>query len=219
MRKAFTAPGSSIHYYETEWCSSRLSWADFRGNVLGGTDPKTAAQGSLRNTIYMDWQALNLKASPNTGDNGVHASASPFEALAERINWLGGRIDRDPFGKALLKSGISASTIKNWCKDPQVTFGPISMTKSLFDTLEDTDSDWCAALCQMIALSGTKQKDDPKEIEIKHLQQQLGSYKELADAVNVIHEFVPMVTKGKGKGKREEPKGKGKGKSKGKGKK
>ena len=27
-------------------------------------------------------------AKPNTGDNGVHASASPFEALAERMNWV-----------------------------------------------------------------------------------------------------------------------------------
>jgi len=29
-------------------------------------------------------QALGLKAKPDVGDNGVHGSASPFEALAER---------------------------------------------------------------------------------------------------------------------------------------
>merc|ERR1719187_3003773 len=151
MRKAFTTPGTSIYYYETEWPSSGLSWADFRGKVLGGTDPKSAAPGSLRNMIFKDWQSLRLKAVPNTGDNGVHASASPFEALAERSNWLGYRIDRDPFGKVLLKGGVPAPTIKDWSKDPQVTFGPIAMTRSLFDTLEDTDSDYCAAPCQMIA--------------------------------------------------------------------
>jgi hypothetical protein len=33
-----------------------------------------------------------LKEVPNVGDNGVHASASPFEALAERLNWLGARL-------------------------------------------------------------------------------------------------------------------------------
>mmetsp|Transcript_33561 Transcript_33561/g.76412 ORF Transcript_33561/g.76412 Transcript_33561/m.76412 type:complete len:160 (-) Transcript_33561:9-488(-) len=32
------------------------------------------------------WAAAK-KAPCNTGDNGVHASASPFEALAERMNW------------------------------------------------------------------------------------------------------------------------------------
>jgi hypothetical protein len=31
---------------------------------------------------------LGLQYCPNVGDNGVHASASPFEALAERMNWL-----------------------------------------------------------------------------------------------------------------------------------
>ena len=35
------------------------------------------------------YKALGLTSKPNTGDNGVHASASPFEAMAERANWLG----------------------------------------------------------------------------------------------------------------------------------
>ena len=56
--------------------------------VLGPTDPKAAPEGSLRNMILQDWVALGLKDEPNTGDNCVHASASPFEGLAERMNWL-----------------------------------------------------------------------------------------------------------------------------------
>jgi hypothetical protein len=69
--------------------------------VLGATDPVEAAPGSLRNEISLKWQvrrshatdcacvesltctygeqALGLKAAPNVGDNGLHASASPFE--------------------------------------------------------------------------------------------------------------------------------------------
>jgi hypothetical protein len=36
----------------------------------------------------MLWEALGLRAPCNTSDNGVHASASPFEGLAEKMNWL-----------------------------------------------------------------------------------------------------------------------------------
>ena len=43
------------------------------------------------------------------GDNGVHASASPFEGIAERMNWLGQALDTDPFGSALLANGLSAA--------------------------------------------------------------------------------------------------------------
>merc|ERR1711957_574404 len=96
MRKAFTTPGTCIYYFETQWTSSRLSWEDFRGKVLGGTDPAKAAPFSLRNTIFKEWESLKLKSVPNTGDNGVHASASPFEALAERSNWLGASLSDDP---------------------------------------------------------------------------------------------------------------------------
>merc|ERR1712045_57648 len=35
MRKAFTTPGTSIYFFETEWPSQALPWADFRGKVLG----------------------------------------------------------------------------------------------------------------------------------------------------------------------------------------
>jgi nucleoside diphosphate kinase len=56
--------------------------------VLGPTDPKQAPEGSLRNMMLQRWQELGMTYEPNTGDNCVHASASPFEGLAERMNWL-----------------------------------------------------------------------------------------------------------------------------------
>jgi hypothetical protein len=141
MRSAFTKPGTSIYYFETEFPSATLSWGDFRGKVLGGTDPKTAAAGSLRNTIYQDWESLGLKSVPNTGDNGVHASASPFEALSERSNWLGASLSTDPFGKAMLAAGVPLKTIKSWTDDPPVPFE--GKKQSLFDLLEDLDGKEC----------------------------------------------------------------------------
>merc|ERR1712216_1032070 len=114
MRNKFTAPGLSIYYYSVEWDSDALSWADFRGKVLGPTDP-------------------------TVGDNGLHASASPFEALAERNNWLGKAFSEDPYGKELIAAGISEATLKEWSVDPQVK------GKSIFDQLEDMDAPACTA--------------------------------------------------------------------------
>ena len=89
MRAAYCNPGEKIKYYTVSWPTDSLSWADFRGEVLGATDPTQAPKGSIRRTILDTYTKLGLKTKPNTGDNGVHASASPFEAMAKRANWLG----------------------------------------------------------------------------------------------------------------------------------
>lgn len=225
MRDKFVAPGVSIYYYVVDWESKNLSWEDFRGQVLGPTDPSTAPPDSCRGAIMAKWQELGLASEPNTGDNGVHASASPFEALAERANWLGYRPDRDPFGKLLLKAGVSKGLIKEWSNDPQVTFGVIPMTTSLFDSLEDTDSDYCLALCQMIAsFAGPpkEKKSGPQEKELAKLREQVAMYEGIAKAVSAIQAFSPpddkpsAKGKAKAKAKAEAKKGKGKGKGKGK---
>uniref|UniRef100_A0A7S0ZRE8 Nucleoside-diphosphate kinase n=1 Tax=Noctiluca scintillans TaxID=2966 RepID=A0A7S0ZRE8_NOCSC len=141
MREQFTTPGTSIHYYQVEWDAGRLSWADFRGKVLGGTDPKTAWPTSLRNAVFRGWQGLGLDSEPNTGNNGLHASASPLEALAERANWLGMPIESDMYGRAMLATGVPLEVIKAWCEDPAVRFE--GKSQSLFDLLEDLDSRDC----------------------------------------------------------------------------
>jgi nucleoside diphosphate kinase len=139
MRAKFVTPGTSIHYYVVDFEPSALSWADFRGKILGPTDPKAAPAGSLRKDILQNWKTLGLDAEPNVGDNGVHASASPFEGLAERMNWLKADPTKDPFGSRLVAAGVSVETIKAWSVDPQVK------GKSLFDQLEDLDADDCVA--------------------------------------------------------------------------
>ena len=45
---------------------------------------------------------------------------------------------------------IPKATVEAWSVDPQVTYGPIPMKTSLFDALEDTDSDKCLALMTML---------------------------------------------------------------------
>ena len=157
MRGKFTAPGTSIHYFVVEFDPATLPWADFRGKVLGPTDPKDAPEDSLRGIIAKDWEKLGLKAPCNGGDNAVHASASPFEGLAERSNWLAGAIADDAFGKVLLEKGIPEATIKAWSNDPQVKYDAATAKDtgkekgSIFDALEDMDFQACLDKCVAIS--------------------------------------------------------------------
>ena len=143
MRAAYTNPGEKIQWYTVSWPADALSWADFRGRVLGATDPSVAPKTSIRREILDRYKELGLSTKPNTGDNGVHASASPFEALAERMNWLNVPLEQDPFGKALLAK-VPKETIAKWAEDAQVQVQDETApgkTMSVFDTLEDLDAD------------------------------------------------------------------------------
>ena len=144
MRAKFVGPDVAIHCYEVAWSSDQLSWADFRNKVLGPTDPADGPPGSLRKSILEDYLKLGLLEIPNKGDNGVHASASPFEGLAEKSNWLKRSVTDDAFGKALLDAGLSKETIVEWSVDPQV-IQPGGGKGSVFDALEDMDADACLA--------------------------------------------------------------------------
>jgi len=151
MRSKFTTPGTSIYYYTVEFPEDQLKWASFRGDVLGPTDPAEAPEGSLRRAVFNDWEKLGLTAVPNVGDNAVHASASPFEGLAERTNWLKVAIAEDNFGKTLLDAGIPEATIKEWTVDPQVKIDGEGKKGSLFDALEDLDATECAAKAKVLS--------------------------------------------------------------------
>jgi nucleoside diphosphate kinase len=144
MREKFTLADAKIQYFVVEWAADSCSWEDFRGKVLGATDPATAEDGALRKTILDKWEELGLKSLPNVGDNGVHASASPFEAMCERLNWLSVPLEDDPFAQAMLGAGIPKETIEAWTKDPQVDIGG-GKKGSLFDALEDMNSSDCLA--------------------------------------------------------------------------
>lgn len=146
MRAKFVGDDASIYYFEVEWDPSKLSWADFRGKVLGPTDPANAPEGALRKLILDSWEDLGLSSAPNKGDNGVHASASPWEGCAEKMNWLSRALKEDPFGKTLLDAGISEETLKAWSVDPRVKLSKGGAEEgSIFDALEDLDVTECLA--------------------------------------------------------------------------
>lgn len=151
MRQSFVAEGASIYYFVVEWEENSLAWEAFRGALLGPTDPKDAPEDSLRGMFYKDWKKYGLASEPNVGENAVHASASPFEALSERMNWVGVDANTDPFGKAVL-SILDAKTLTEWARDPQLVYGVegSKIKKSCFDSLEDTDASYCLALLGMM---------------------------------------------------------------------
>lgn len=116
--------------------------------------PPPLSEGSIRRTILNNYKKLGLKSKPNTGDNGVHASASPFEGMAERVNWLGATVEEDQFGKGLLAAGVSKDTIEKWSGDSQVSVEGETAegkTMSVFDTLEDLDADTSLAKVSKIS--------------------------------------------------------------------
>jgi hypothetical protein len=88
------------------------------------------------------YRKLGLATKPSKSDNGVHGSASPFEGLAEKANWLGLDPKDDPFGKFLLSTGFKKERLDEWFKDPQVKVSD-STYGSLFDALEDMDAEEC----------------------------------------------------------------------------
>jgi len=142
MRSKFTAPSTAIYYYNVQW-NAELPWADFRAQVLGTTDPAEAPKDSLRGIIYSNWKGLGLEAPPNTGDNGVHASASAFEGLAERCNWMESNVESDPYGMCLIQRGIPLKYLRDGMADPQVKLDSTGKMGSLFDELEDLDALHC----------------------------------------------------------------------------
>jgi len=167
LREKFTTPGSSIHYMVVEWDSTALSWSFFRSGVIGATNPKNATDGSIRRHILDNYAALGLKDQPDVQQNGVHASASPFEALCEKTNWLGSKVEEDPMGDELLRKSVPESTIKMWMGDCPVEFN--NKILSLFDLLEDLDYEPCMNVVLKIA----KTKKDHLEAELANMREEV----------------------------------------------
>jgi len=145
-RSAFTSPGEQIHYFSVAWdpkMKTSLSWYLFRYSVVGETDPQEANPGSIRHDLDLKWEELGLESEPSKHNNGLHASASPFEGLAERCNWLGADIEKDCFGQRLLNAGISREWIEAGFNNPEIKTSMTGEMGHLFKEVENLDSEAC----------------------------------------------------------------------------
>eukprot|EP00854_Cymbomonas_tetramitiformis_P011213 gene11213-13252_t len=107
LRESFVQPGVEVKYFVVEWNSSKLPWNKFLQDVIGSPDPLQASPESLRGHIAAAWQDFGLDDMPDAQNNVLHASASAYEAMIEKLNWLDGEVATDPFGKELLRSAAA----------------------------------------------------------------------------------------------------------------
>ena len=141
MRNKYVIDGSSICWFQLHWQSSRLSWKKFRDEIVGDTDPATAAPHSIRGQFFKQWQTLGLKAQPHVGENVIHGSASPLEALTEKMTWLGDEFANDAFGKLLKDEGVNEELLAEWQQNPTVEMN--GRKCPLFDHIENKDALAC----------------------------------------------------------------------------
>jgi len=149
MRSMYVEPSASIRWMCLEWPESDLSWEEFRRSVIGSTDPFVAEPSSIRRTLLDDWSALGLANQPSMKENGVHASASSFEALSERMNWLSLKSAKeDPFGEEIIAAlreihsleDEAENIVEQWRSDPS---SKAAKDSGLFDHLEDRGASDC----------------------------------------------------------------------------
>jgi nucleoside diphosphate kinase len=153
MRAEYLAASASVHYFVVEWDNAAMSWDDFRKKVVGATNPSLAHPESLRSVMSAEWEGLGLDAPLDMMRNGVHASASAFEAMVERFIWLGVPLGKDKhLGAKLVSASIPPSLLKEWSMNPLVH------GKFIFDYMENQGTLQCletAKHLHNISLSGT----------------------------------------------------------------
>ena len=141
LRKQYVEDGSKVIVFRVHFKESDVSWARFRQEIIGSTNPQEAKEGSLRHQILKNWKDLGLDEEPNYANNGVHASAGPIEGLHERLLWFGTKLKDDPFGAALLKANVDPDIIETFLKNKTVTL--YGHTDSTFNFTEELDSSVC----------------------------------------------------------------------------
>lgn len=143
LREKFIKEESNIHLFVVAFDPKVVSWAHFRSQVVGSTDPTKAAEGSLRASILANYEKLGLKEPPDNTDNGVHGSAGPLEALKERTIWLDFTMDKDPTGSKLLELAVwdeSKRQLVEGLLDNPVATMHNGQRGAVFDLTEDKDT-------------------------------------------------------------------------------
>lgn len=111
-------PSARMKYFIVRFDKNILSWKDFRSQIIGETNPVDAAisaPNSIRGMLY------NLGYDVDYKNNGIHASASPFEALYEQLLWIKGfKMSDSLLGKELIDKGLNRKSfianyiLRNW---------------------------------------------------------------------------------------------------------
>jgi nucleoside diphosphate kinase len=139
QREVFTTAGAEVVLYEAEFDPAQVSWEQFRGQIIGATDPAKAVEGSLRNLLLERYTELGQTARPEMSRNGVHASAGPLEGLRERMVWLGTKVHKTPFAAALLERGMTRERLDELLENPVIQLD--GQSGPVFDLTEDSDAD------------------------------------------------------------------------------
>lgn len=131
MEANFYNPATRMDYYVVEFDASRISWAQFRKEILGATDASKADPASFRGQLFADY-----KVGFPGRDNFVHGSAGPVEGLVERIiHEPDFELKANPVGRYLQERGISRDTFSRWQDGLSIT-----QLGDLFDRTEEKDT-------------------------------------------------------------------------------
>jgi hypothetical protein len=145
MRAEYLAANASVSYFLVEWDNAAMSWDDFRKKVIGSSNPALAHPESLRSVMSTEWEGLGLAGPLDMMRNGLHASASAFEAMVERSLWLGVPLQKDKhFGARLVSSGVPVIVAKEWSVNPLVR------GKFVFDHMESQGSSQCLDIAKSL---------------------------------------------------------------------
>jgi nucleoside diphosphate kinase len=137
----YTTKGHSIILFEAR---STKSWEDLRQKLTGTTDPKDAAEGSIRNLFLKNKAELGL-GDVDKGTNGVHASAGPLEGMVELQRFFSDHeasttlsYDQTAFGKLLISKGLSLEQVQKLAGNPDLD--QEGKKVSAFDATEEKDA-------------------------------------------------------------------------------
>jgi hypothetical protein len=146
MRAEYLADSASVHYFLVEWDNAAMSWSDFRKKVIGGTNPSFAHPESLRSLMTTRWEELGLDGPLDMMRNGIHASASAFEALVERSIWLRISAEGDALGTELMQLGLTPEVMTDWMSNVSVNGKP------MFDHMDGKGSRDCLKIAKHLLL-------------------------------------------------------------------
>lgn len=150
LRRKYMLQHESIYAFIVHWDSSALSWNEFQTSVIGAKNPADAKCDSIRKIVYEKYEEYGLPCKPDKNNNVVHASASPFQGLIERCNWLSRKMIEDEYGQILLRKGVPESIILKWSENRPVktpksstNAGKVIHLQQIFDIVKGMDTVEC----------------------------------------------------------------------------